>query len=108
MKRTHKYFSILVILALVGILVLPVGVVMAQGADDGGAPYDLALAPVVSTLLYGLLGIILYGVGYAVFDRLMRLDLRRELVEDQNDALGIMMAGVFIGIGIIIAATMLS
>jgi uncharacterized membrane protein YjfL (UPF0719 family) len=64
--------------------------------------------PLLSTLVYGLIGILLAVVGYFVFDRLLKLDLRRELVEDQNTALGIMLAGVFIGISIVVAAVMLS
>lgn len=70
-------------------------------------PNDFTLTAVLSTLVYGLIGILLYIVGYILFDKLLRLDLRRELLEDQNQALGIMMGGIFIGIAIVIAAAIL-
>ena len=86
--------------------ILPSGIAFAQDAPR--ATNDLNWYPLLSTLIYGLIGIILAVFGYYVFDRLLRLDLRRELVEDQNTALGIMLAGVFIGIAIVVAAVMIS
>lgn len=80
------------------------GPLPAAVAQEITGTSDLAPAPILSTLLYGLIGILLYVLSYFVFDRLFRLDLRRELVEDQNQALGIMLAGLFIGIALVIAA----
>ena len=54
----------------------------------------------ISTVVYGVLGIALCVAGYFVFDKVAGLSLKRELVEDQNVAVGIMLAGVFIGIAI--------
>ena len=65
---------------------------------------DLSLLEIISTIIYGLIGIGLCILGYFSFDRLAGLDLRRELVEDQNTSLGIMLAGVFIGIAIVVSA----
>ncbi|OZC04737.1 hypothetical protein BSZ36_13590 [Rubricoccus marinus] len=62
----------------------------------------------VATILYGAIGILLTLAGYFVFDKIVGLDLKRELVEDQNTAIGIMLAGVFIGCSIVVAAVMLS
>jgi len=86
--------------------VMPSGIAFAQETPRVGA--DLAILSFISTLVYGLLGIVLAVFGYFVFDRLLKLDLRRELVEDQNMALGIMLAGVFIGISIVVGAVMIS
>ncbi|MBN1217965.1 MAG: DUF350 domain-containing protein [Anaerolineae bacterium] len=85
---------------------MPGGIVYAQDAPRVAS--DLSWQPLVSTLLYGSIGIVLAVAGYFVFDRMIGLDLRRELVEDQNVALGIMLAGVFIGIAIVVGAVMLS
>jgi hypothetical protein avisC_07837 len=41
-------------------------------------------------------------------NRIFRLDLRRELIEDQNIGLGLAFAGTAVAIAIIIAATILS
>ena len=68
------------------------------------------LSPMVflSTLLYGAVGILMCVLGYVAFDKVAGLNLRHELVEDQNLAVGVMLAGAFVGIGIVIAAVMLS
>jgi uncharacterized membrane protein YjfL (UPF0719 family) len=86
--------------------VMPNGIAFAQEAPS--VARDLAILSFISTLVYGLIGIALAVFGYFVFDRLLKLDLRRELVEDQNMALGIMLAGVFIGISIVVGAVMIS
>ncbi len=96
-----------VFVAFVIASLLPTGIALAQDAPPS-ARYDLAWQPFVSTILYGLVGILLAVLGYFVFDRILGLDLKRELVEDQNQALGIMLAGVFIGISIVVGAVMLS
>lgn len=71
-------------------------------------PSDLSLMVILSTLLYGCVGILMCVLGYVVFDKVAGLNLRHELVEDQNVAVGVMLAGAFIGIGIVIASVMLS
>jgi hypothetical protein len=92
----------LLALTVVTVLSLCVpSVALAQG--DPGSD-DLSIWAVLSTVVYGVIGIILCILGYLSFDRLAKLDLRRELVEDQNIALGIMLAGVFVGIAIVVAA----
>ena len=68
----------------------------------------LSLPVVLSTLLYGGIGILMCVLGYVAFDKVAGLNLRHELVEDQNVAVGVMLAGAFIGIGIVIASVMLS
>lgn len=69
---------------------------------------DLSLTVFLSTLLYGAIGILMCVLGYVAFDKVAGLNLRHELVEDQNTAVGIMLAGAFIGIAIVVASVMLS
>lgn len=68
----------------------------------------LSLEVFLSTLLYGFVGVLMCVVGYLVFDKVIGLNIKHELVEDQNTAVGIMLAGAFIGIAIVVAAVMLS
>ena len=79
-------------------------VAMAQEAVRS----DLTLSAIVSTVVYGLIGIVLCVTGYFAFDKIAGLSLKHELVEDQNVAIGIMLAGVFIGIALVVAAVMIS
>lgn len=82
---------------------------IAVAAQDAGRrSADMTGWYLLSTLVYGLLGIALCVLGYFAFDKIAGLNLQHELVEDQNIALGIMLAGVFVGIAIVIASVMLS
>ena len=69
---------------------------------------SLSVEVFLSTLLYGLMGVLMCVLGYFAFDKIAGLSLKHELVEDQNVAVGIMLAGAFIGIGIVIGAVMIS
>ncbi len=93
------------------LMLLPIVTFLSPGvalAQDGGATADLTIWAVISTILYGLIGIALCVVGYFAFDKIAGLNLQYELVEDQNQAIGIMLAGVFIGIAIVVGAVMIS
>jgi putative membrane protein len=59
---------------------------------------------IAAAAIFALLGILLFIVGFMVFDRLTPGSLWKELLEDQNTALGVLMGCVAIGIAIIIAA----
>ena len=91
----HKMLALLCIVAL-----WPSTIVLAQGGNPG----DLNVAEFIGTVIYGVVGIFLCILGYFTFDKLAGLDLQRELVEDQNVSLGIMLAGVFIGIAMVVSA----
>jgi len=58
----------------------------------------------VAAVVFALLGVILFVVGFIIFDKITPGSLWKELLEDQNTALGVLMAGVAIAIAIIIAA----
>ena len=61
-------------------------------------------ASFISALVFGVLGVVLFVVAFVVFDKLTPGSLWKELLEDQNPALGTLMAGVAIALAIIIAA----
>ena len=77
-------------------------------AQEAAADSSLNLTVLASTILYGAIGILITLAGYFIFDKVAGLNLRHELVEDQNVAVGIMLAGVFIGCSIVVAAVMMS
>lgn len=54
------------------------------------------------SFLFGLLGIIIMVVGYIVFDKVIPADFNKEL-EKGNTAVAIVIAGMLIGIAIIIS-----
>ena len=58
----------------------------------------------VATLLYSLLGLVIFAASFVVMNFLSPFSLRKEIEEDQNIALAILMASVILGLSIIIAA----
>jgi len=58
----------------------------------------------LETILYILVGVIIYFLSIVIVEKLTPWSLQKELVEDQNIAIAIMFAGFFIGIAIIIWA----
>lgn len=57
-----------------------------------------------AAVVYSLLGVAVFGAGFAVVDKLTPYDLWKELVEKQNRALGTVVGGVAVALGLIIAA----
>lgn len=51
---------------------------------------------------FGLLGIVIMAIGYIIFDKMIPLDFNKEL-EKGNMAVGILIAGLLIGIAIIVS-----
>lgn len=75
-----------------------------QSADIAG----LAWQPLLSTVVYAVIGVVLLMLFAWVVNVVFKLDLRRELIEDQNPGLGLAFAGTMIAIAIIIAGTIIS
>ena len=64
-------------------------------------------AALLATAIFGLVGIGLMLLGFKVFDWLTpKIDLEKELGENKNVAVAIIVASVMIGIAIVIAAAM--
>ena len=69
---------------------------------------ELHLAPMVGTIVYSILGFIVFFVGFIVFEKLTPFSIRKEIEEDQNVALGVIIGAAMIAIAIIIAAAIRS
>lgn len=52
--------------------------------------------------VFGLLGILVMAIGYIIFDKMIPLDFNKEL-EKNNISVGIVIAGLLIGIAIIVS-----
>ncbi len=84
----------------------PAGLVAAQESGAAQA-FDATtlLYGVISTLVYGVVGIALAMVGYQVFAWMLPFDVKKELEEDQNISVGVLLAALMLGICIVVAAT---
>ena len=61
-------------------------------------------SPVAQALLYSLLGILVYVLGFVIIDKLTPGNLWKEIFEGKNTALAILVGCLAIGLSIIIAA----
>jgi uncharacterized membrane protein YjfL (UPF0719 family) len=63
---------------------------------------DQLLEVLVTTLIFVSIGLIFFAVAYGILSRVF--PMRKEIEEDQNIALGVVIGSIMIGIAIIIAA----
>ena len=66
------------------------------------------LTGIIDTAIYSLIGIILMGVGFLIINFFAPFSVKKEIEDDQNTSLGIIIGAVIIGISIIIAAVISS
>lgn len=59
----------------------------------------------LSTLVYTGVGVACFGFAVWIMSRVLPFSLRKEIEEDQNTALGIIIGAVILGIALIVAAT---
>jgi len=58
----------------------------------------------VAALVYAVIGLAIFGVAFVLVDRLTPYSLWRELIDEHNTALAIVVGAVAIGISIIVSA----
>ncbi len=65
---------------------------------------DFHIMSLVNALVYALLGVVLFCVAFVALDKLTPFHLWKEILDDQNVALAILLGAMSIGMCIIIAA----
>ena len=61
-------------------------------------------AVVLGSLLYALIGVLVFVVCFLIIDKITPYDLWLEIIEKQNKALALVVAAISLGISIIVAA----
>ena len=59
---------------------------------------------VLGSLVYALIGVVIFWLCFLIIDKITPYDLWGEIVEKQNVALGLVVAAMSLGISIIVAA----
>ena len=59
---------------------------------------------IVYSLIYTGLGVLVFALAFFIMAKVVPFSVRKEIEEDQNTALGIIMGSVVIGLAIIISA----
>lgn len=65
---------------------------------------DELLPVLLTTLVFVIIGLVFFGISFLLLNLLTPFSIRKEIEEDQNTALGIVIGAMLIGIAIIIAA----
>jgi uncharacterized membrane protein YjfL (UPF0719 family) len=66
--------------------------------------WDVLLWHITQVVIYVVLGLGLFALAYLIVQKVVPFSIRKEIEEDQNIALGVVLGSVFIGIAIILAA----
>ncbi len=69
--------------------------------DIDWSPFIKAL---VASVVYSLIGIIMFAASFVIIRLVTPFSLRKEIEEDQNPALAILIGSVILGLSIIIAS----
>jgi putative membrane protein len=67
-------------------------------------PLDQLLNLVVTTLIFSLVGIVLFALAFLIIVKIAPFSTRKEIEEDQNIALAILIGSVILGIAMIVAS----
>jgi len=59
---------------------------------------------VFGTVLYAVIGVLVLWLAFLIIDKITPYDLWKEICENRNNALAIVVAGMFIALGLIVAA----
>lgn len=59
---------------------------------------------ILSTLVFVAIGLIFFGIAFLIIVKAAPFSIRKELEDDQNTALAIVIASVIIGIALIVSA----
>lgn len=65
---------------------------------------DQMVKPLVTALIFTGMGLALFAIAFVIMAKVAPFSLRKEIEEDQNTSLAILMGAVIIGIAIIVAA----
>ena len=80
------------------------GVLLAQGTSEDMLGLAVLLRHLIAAAVFAAMGLVIFGLSVWVLNRCLPFSLRKELEEDQNVAVGVIVGGMFIGVAIIIAA----
>lgn len=96
-------------LATAALWALAQGRALAQETATGPVRSRLGLwEGLLSTLIYGVVGIVLAILGFKLFDWVIRHNIEEEIFVNKNMAAAILAGAVVLGVSLIVAATILS
>jgi putative membrane protein len=70
-------------------------------------PPTLSWASIFTSVVYGLVGLILLLIGYYIYEIITPFSVREELISHRNPAVGLVVAAFILGMAIVIAAAII-
>ena len=70
--------------------------------------WDELLPALVNTVIFVGIGLIVFAIAFFIMTKVAPFSVRKEIEEDQNTALAVLMGSIILGIAIIIAAAISS
>jgi putative membrane protein len=65
---------------------------------------EIHWAPMIAALVYATIGLVIFGLAFVAVDRLTPYHLWKEIIDEKNAALAIVVGSVAIGISIIVSS----
>ena len=65
--------------------------------------FDTLLHAVVSSLAFSLIGMLMFALAMWIVGKVLPFSLRKEIEDDQNTSLGIVLGAIIIGLAMIIS-----
>jgi putative membrane protein len=65
---------------------------------------EIHWAQMVAALIYAVIGLVIFGVAFVLVDRFTPYQLWKEIIEEHNTALAIVVGALAIGISIIVSS----
>ena len=59
---------------------------------------------ILTSTAFAGVGLVVFGIAFFVMEKIAPFSIRKEIEDDQNVALAVIMAGIIIGIAVIIAS----
>jgi putative membrane protein len=70
-------------------------------------PPTLSWASLFTSVVYGLVGLILLLIGYYIYELITPFSVKEELISHRNPAVGLVVAAFILGMAIVIAAAII-
>ena len=65
---------------------------------------DQLYETMITTLIFVVIGLVFFAISFFILDKAMPYSIHKEIEQDQNTALGLIIGSMMLGIAIIIAA----
>jgi putative membrane protein len=67
-------------------------------------PLDQLLNLVIQTLIFSIIGVVIFAISFWIIVKATPFSVRKEIEEDQNVAIAIVIGAIIIGIALVVAA----